>query len=162
MVIFHVRTLFTLYLAVREILRVIKGEIFSFSLSSPFHSLSLPISFTSFFSYLAPSLSLFSLSFSLAYLINVFALVYLKQGYTISFVNQKFQIITLNTFFSTTQFLFSILYQLAAYRSIKRFFAIFFSSRLLIIRNCFLGCIKLICSKYFIIDLLLVPVFRYF
>ena len=98
LVIFSVRPLFMLYFAVREILREIEVEIFSFYLSSPFHSLplyaspfhslalSMPLPFTlslslsplSPISLLSLSLSfyisLFSLSFSLAYLMDVFVL----------------------------------------------------------------------------------------
>ena len=44
LVIFSVRPLFTLYFTVREILRGNVVEIFSFSLSSPFHSLSHTLS----------------------------------------------------------------------------------------------------------------------
>ena len=60
--IFIIRPLLTIYFAVREILRGIKGKIFSFSLSSPFHSLSLsmPLPLTLYLS-LTP-LSLISLS----------------------------------------------------------------------------------------------------
>ena len=63
---FLVRPLFKLYFAAREILRAIKGEMFSSSLSSPFHSLSL--------SLISPSLSylpLSPLSFSLS-LLSIF------------------------------------------------------------------------------------------
>ena len=96
----YVRYVVSLYVTHFWILSGIKWEIFSFSLSSPFHSLSLsmplllnslsiPLSFTSlsfsFYLSLCPSISLFSLSFSLAYLMDIFILVhnikYDLQGY---------------------------------------------------------------------------------
>ena len=102
LICFLVRPLIKLYFAVWEISQGIKGKIFSFSLSSPFHSLSIYISLSLFlypspfhlslplsipftslsFSYLPLSLSfylsfsLFSVSFSLAYLMDVFVIVH--------------------------------------------------------------------------------------
>ena len=79
-------------ITVRDILRGIEVEIFSSSLSSSFHSLSLylslslslSLSYLSLPLYISPStflslsflLSLFSLTFSLAYLMDVFVLVF--------------------------------------------------------------------------------------
>ena len=60
-----------LYFAVREILQGIKGEIFAFSLSSPFHS--LPLSLSLFISLSPLSLSYLPLSPSLSLaLISIF------------------------------------------------------------------------------------------
>ena len=71
--IFLVRPLLTLYFAVREILRGIKGKIVSFSLSSPFHSLSLSLSLSlSMPLPLTLSLSLTPLSLiSLSHLLSI-------------------------------------------------------------------------------------------
>ena len=72
LICFLVRPLIKLYFAVWEISQGIKGKIFSFSLSSPFHSLSIYISL-SLFLYPSPfHLSLFLLSPSLSLLLSFF------------------------------------------------------------------------------------------
>ena len=82
---FLIRPLFTHYFAIREILRGIKGEIFSPSIFFPLSLLlSFSLSFLLFFSLslllsffsLSPSLSPFYLYYSLAYLMDVFVLVH--------------------------------------------------------------------------------------
>ena len=85
-----VRPFFTLYFNVRKILRGIKGEIFSFSLSSPSSCLSLSLSLSLYPSPFHLSLSFsISLSFSLAYLLDVFVLVH-NINYEATFISRDF------------------------------------------------------------------------